>query len=280
MRKLGYAVVVGVTLIAAGPLVSSPPPPEFDLTVFGPAATDIVVTDPDGRVLESWRGELRPGDIVGLGPARLTPVNALPWEYLRLRTERALSAMYREWDSSRYARRSSDPTSSISWRWDWEVAAEYAPLPGFLWPTTTDEAETELRLVLFLRKEDTTGVGVVWMPADAPGNRIEIGYRSGADWRTREKKNADFSTSMAWVEAGRVVALRHIIPRSANFGSERMTPVAGTLKEFKDEVMRLPAPKVQADAVKQPGAGGSLRTWADFVTLSVPALTTRQGTHP
>ncbi len=244
MRKIRYAMVVGLALVATGPVTSSPPPQTFDFSVCGTKATDIVVTDTDGLVLETWRGELRPGDTVRLGPTRLSPANALPWDCLRLRPARALSGLYHEYTSeSLFVIGGTRPKKSSQ-----SIAGSGSALPRIaLWPTD-EVTESELRLVLFLRKEGANGAAAVWLPADAPNNRIEIGYRFGGSGRMRRNTKDDFTTSTAWVEAGRVFVLQ----ASADWiydrdGPPLLTPIARDLKHFKSEVLALPAPLPVAD---------------------------------
>ena len=260
-RKLGYAMAVGLTLVAAGPIASSPTPLAFDFRACGANATDIVVTDPDGVVLECWRGELRPGDTVRLGPARLTPANALPWDGLRLRPDRALSGAYRDYTSLLTLRGSHyDPPLTKD--------HEYK-LPRIeLWPMS-EKSRSELRLVLFIRKEGPTGAGVIWAPVNAPSNGIAIGYRFGGTGSMKRIQKYGLTTSVAWIEAGRVLALQAsddwIYCRD---GSVLLTPIAHDVKCFKSEVLALPAsprPPV-ADIIKDreftPSSQTTLAGWS------------------
>jgi hypothetical protein len=260
MRKLGYGIAVLVLFVGRAPGWNPPQPPAtFNLTLSSSNATDIVVTDANGCVLECWRGELKPGDTVRLGPGRLAPANALPWEYLRLRPARSLSPLYRMWDADRYAlharmMRYYRPAT-------FDPLLPPLPLPPGLLPTETDGAEADLRLVLFLRKEGTSGPGAVWMPAAAPPTapRKDVGGRfsgttEGILLELERRRfmsslptdaNCDFTTSVAAVEGGRVVALREptIRFRINNFNCwepQETVLIAQTLKELKDEVLRLP----------------------------------------
>ncbi|QJW95005.1 hypothetical protein FTUN_2531 [Frigoriglobus tundricola] len=243
MRTLGYAIALGLTLLVAGPTASSPPPPVFDLGVCGTNATDIVVTDPDGVVLECWRGELRPGDIVRLGPARLTPANALPWDCLRLRPDRALSGYYRDYESQVLCGHRShyDPGPNSQT----PEGVEYK-LPRIeLWPTD-EVSQLERRLVLFLRKEGREAAAV-WAPVAVPRtDRMELGYvNKDLAWATRRvhQKFGRFSTSIAWVEAGRVLVLQASLERiSYQNWSPQLTPIALDYEHFKTQVLALPAP--------------------------------------
>jgi len=258
METVGYALAVAMTL----PTLPIPPlptpervytePPSFNLLTCSANATDVVVTDAEGKVLECWRGELKPGEIVRLGPGRLTPANALPLTYLRLRPDRALSPLYRELDLATLPR-----------EW-YERAKTESDFPLGLW-SDAGEAEKELRLVLFLRKEGGDGVGRVWMPATVPPTPLvhevfeprfsgppRLAIRHPVDMK------ADFSTSIALVEGGHVLALRPAercldvswedfncfvaLSTPVAFTRTELAPVARTLGEFKDDVMRLPRP--------------------------------------
>lgn len=276
MRKIGCALALGAVLLTSDG-ASPQEPGAFSLPACGLHATDVVVTDADGRVLECWRGELKPGDIVRLGPARLSPANALPWELLRLRPE-------------------------VNWQ-DWygplpmgeaEVRSHFDNEPMWKrWPDlrpTDCNAPRGLRLVLFLRKDTPTpGLEPVWLPACARATgEYEIGYFGGSE-RDRRVSQNDFANSVALIEGGRVVALQHRFVYETSFYLREREPVvdliANTSGEFRESVARLTAIKAQADAARQytekePGAAGTLRTWGDFVNLSLPAFPTRQGTHP
>jgi hypothetical protein len=266
-------IAVGVLAQAAGH-VAEPPlvlrtlePPTFNLQRCNLGATDIVVTDPDGRVLECWRGELKPGDVVRLGPARLTPTNTLSWDHLRLRPDRTLSVMYHPGMGEMVGRRA--------------YVGPPDPFRVIVWPDVPEIVETELRLVLFLRKDGTTGAGAVWMPADSVPTP-QLGYYFGGE-RNRpprinlpHKADIDFSASVAWVEAGRVLALQDrplVTTRFSRWSGDRqpqLGPIALSLNEFNDEVSSLPAAlKMKGRSRRnESGTGESLRTWANFVTLT------------
>src|SRR5262245_10579801 len=93
MRLFGYAAVAVVALIAPNAAWAASPF-GFNLDRCCENATDIVMTDAEGRVLETWRGEFKPGEVLRLGAMRLTPANALPWEDVRLHPDRTLSPLY------------------------------------------------------------------------------------------------------------------------------------------------------------------------------------------
>ena len=232
MRRLGYAIAVGLTLVATGPISSSPSPPVFDLGVCGPNATDIVVTDPDGIVLETWRGELRPGDTVRLGAPRLTLANTLPLECQRLRPEPCGRGWYRPRPRI-YGRTSSysapgPPSMTCKWSFplDWN-------------------APTGRQFVLFLRKEGCEA-GAAWMPAAIPWiDRREMGYEDKElTWAIRQAhRNVGFTTSVAWIEAGRILVLQASNERiSDQSGPARLTPIALDYEHFKTLVQASPAP--------------------------------------
>ncbi|MBY0459366.1 MAG: hypothetical protein K2V38_18730, partial [Gemmataceae bacterium] len=173
MRKCGYVLALGVALLAApasngdvglvgGTADRAPQPQPFDLKANCLGATDIVVTDADGRVLECWRGELKPGEVVRLGPASLTLANALPLHALRLRPERSVNWLYQQ----------PEPAVWRDYYGPWR-----AGVSEFLAPNS---AERELRMVLFLRKEGTTGFGRVWMPPAAPVTQAQWELGGGA----------------------------------------------------------------------------------------------------
>jgi hypothetical protein len=237
MRKPVYAMAVVLVALTA-PSVSATPPDEFDLEYCGRNATDIVLTDLDGCVLECWRGELKPGAVVRLGWERLTPVNALPWEHLRLRPEPADNAWYR-------------PRPVVRRR-GWE------PPQLDKWPFPTDwDAATERSFVLFLRKEGTEGGGAIWMPA-AYWTRPRIGYWFSDPESRAElwKRNHDYSVCTAWIEGGRVLGLRKFARERFNFnefsGSDpqslALAPVAHDPKRFKAQVLTFPTPPANLNA--------------------------------
>jgi hypothetical protein len=190
VRTIVCPVALGLILLTAG-FAPAQEPRAFPLMACNTAATDVVVTDADGRVMESWRGGLQPGEVVRLGPARLSPANALPCEHLRLRPERALSGFYREsyasqldWWRPRLSTYSFDHgcrmwgESSPSRELLDPPLVFLPPLPVLFWPTTTEGAETELRLVLFLHKgrrsPDSRPSGYRRWPAPK-ANRIRLG---------------------------------------------------------------------------------------------------------
>jgi hypothetical protein len=257
MRKVTFGIAVSAILLSAEFAVAEPPTPNF--TAAAASATDIVVTDIEGRVLETWRGSLQPGNMVKLGLLRQSPVDVLPMEHVRLRPEFAISGLYRR------------------------VAAE------------NDEAEKQLRLVLFLRKEATPGgLQPYWWPALSReffiGVPIEFGYRFHE--QLRDNSSCDFGSSAAWVEGGRVLALQ--LPAGPTRGPSfrntlddltyptKLVPVADSLKEFKDKVMWLSAPpKTRPGEKAQSEPSGSLRSWADFGNfISYPPQPSAKGTTP
>src|SRR5687767_6482999 len=135
MPRLAVAIAAALLLTRVA-TAEHPLPPGFDPIGCG-VASHIVVTDPDGRVLESWRGDLQPGQTITLGPEGLTPAHALPWELHRLRPVHCGGAWYHA-TPLLHARDAGEPAGR--------------------------------RLVLFLRRagEAGSGPGVVWMPAFVP----------------------------------------------------------------------------------------------------------------
>lgn len=250
MFLFGYALAAMSFLI--------PPPPErptsqFDLAVCGANATDIVVTDTDGRVLESWRGELKPGDAVRLGPARLTPANALAWECLRLRPERTLNGLCCPPVVKR-------PRHTFDHTFGSDEAVYEAPQSSIIFPSIAD---TERRLVLFLRKEGTPGVGTVWMPAAAPPTRQQLAFtmssrRDPVRSYAVFDPNPDFTASVACAEAGRVVALKQEAGRPQVLwewdAAPRPATLAFELKHFKSEALATPTPPSDSTAPAPPRA--------------------------
>ena len=225
-------------------------PAGFSLLTCAANATDVVVVDPDGLVLESWRGELTAGEVVRLGPASLTLANALPLDYLRLRPDRTLSIMY------------SPITFGVQVIGPHRVHdVEFTPQSLIGCPDVPEVAETQFRFVLFLRKEGTTGVGRVWMPAASPGKiypthtEIVLGFSmSTLDYRfscSTDSSDVHFSTSVALVEAGRVLALQfhqHAVPKAWEDLAFQAFPtmgnihcVARNLPSFKEKLLSLPA---------------------------------------
>lgn len=192
-----------------------------------------MVTDPDGRVLESWRGGLKPGEVVRLGPNRLTPANALPLGWFRLSASRTLSGCFGEQDAA--------------WRGCYgagRALLSLAPPPA------------GPRLVLFLRKDGSSGPGAVWMPAAAPPTRLrgemvggeppQLVIRTFPDF----DPNPDFTTSAALVEDGRLLARDGFDEKPSGFrvGSWRrreptgqLAPLPLTLAELKQAAAGAPA---------------------------------------
>src|SRR5262245_40243170 len=84
MQKFGYTACI-LVLFATGIAHASPSPPGFGLEGCCCGATNIVVTDSAGCVLECWRGELKPGEILLFGHERRTISNVLEWKHARLR---------------------------------------------------------------------------------------------------------------------------------------------------------------------------------------------------
>jgi hypothetical protein len=69
--------------------------------------------------------------------------------------------------------------------------------------------------------------------------------RFGGAWESpAHVARDDFTACVALVEAGRVLAPQAPLARRAwmNGDLSETTPIAGTLKEFRDEVTRLPRP--------------------------------------
>src|SRR5262245_32928213 len=87
MPRFAPCVVAALLSPLSAQAYAPPNAPSFDLMAASSGATHIVVADTDGRILESWRGDLQPGEKLYLGPENLTPKDALPWELLRFRPE-------------------------------------------------------------------------------------------------------------------------------------------------------------------------------------------------
>lgn len=244
--------IAGFVATDAGPRTVSVAPPS-------PDATDVVVTDADGVVLECWRGDFRPGEVVRLGPGRLPLAHGLPWELLRLRPDRGLSKFYRHIDDLRYTWRWSrdDPRE---WAWGgWHYQSPPPPLPDWFWPTATDGAEAELRFVLFLRRETVAGLPTIWLPTTAPrlqkftmATCVPAQYDTGyGEWQ--------FANDAALIEGGRVLTPHKVWQRWGDSGQAHSTELAAaTLAEFKAATMRY---KVEIPARELP------RRWADFGPL-------------
>lgn len=218
-----------------------PMPPDFAACAAN--ATDIVVTDPEGTVLECWRGELKTGEVVRLGLGGLTPANALPMEWLRLRPDRPVSGFhtyrfYRLHQGSFY-----DTGEEVSDGW-WVSAVPF-------WSGVRSGIDTGLRLVLFLRKTGTSGAGATWSPAAAPVRegtlydhcRMEdprIGrFGHGANPpplpRFAACSSDDFTASVAFAEAGRVVAWQN----------GHWAPLALSADDFRADALARPAPQLK-----------------------------------
>ena len=184
MPRFAPALAVAAALfLSRGAAAESPLPLGFDPIGWG-GATHVVVTDPDGRVLESWRGDLQPGQKITLGPEALTLTHALPWELHRLRPV------------------------NCGGMWYHATPLLHAPDAG---------EPTGRRLVLFLRREGEagSGPGVVWMPAFVP-DAWEWGAwgpflrKRAMYWGSREFREPDvrdlWATNVAWIEDGQVLA--------------------------------------------------------------------------
>jgi hypothetical protein len=153
MRAFVHATMVVSAFLMAGVAKgdygsdseNSPTPFEFDLCLT--AATHIVLTTPEGVVLESWRGDLAPGDTVKLGSVPLAPIDTISMQFTRLRGEHP----YGEWY-----------------------------LPGCLGlksdrgrePAVLDR-QPGRRLLLFLRKVHDDTYGDFWWPAANSHQTIE-----------------------------------------------------------------------------------------------------------
>jgi hypothetical protein len=166
------------------------------------------------------------------------------------------------------------------------------------WPAASDGAEEQLRFVLFLRNEGTDGVGAVWMPVGAPPTQRPVrGYMYSGPGEALDSylaqravidglptdANCDFTSSVALVEGGRVLALQTppAVMRRSPDETPALMPVAGTLKDFKAEVMRIPAPRRSEEPRPPPEQGRSLRSWADFGTFTpYPPEPSAKGSHP
>ncbi len=241
--------------VMGDPKRQTPAVPEFSA---GAGTTDVVVTDADGCVLECWRGDFRPGDVVRLGTERLALQDALPWEFLRLRPDRGLSKFYRDADLCHVWHRSDLKSRYWKWRHTPELAPPLPPLPDRLWPTAEDGAETELRFVLFLRKEAVAGLPTIWGPATAVDS-YEFTMRSGRFRNESDGRSprSDFSRCVVLIEGGRVVAP---CPDEV---------AAATLAEFKTRAMLRTEPIPMGGYRFDPG----VRRYSNFGQLSaVPAL--------
>jgi hypothetical protein len=293
-----------VVLLTA-PLAPSQQPAAFNPTPCSATATDIVVADAEGRVLESWRGTLKPGDTVRLGAGRLTPERAMPWGYQWMRPQRVIGALYRGWnprssifenaartiieDKWEELLRGERPYSElweVTYKWPWSDVGNLGP----------ESKEPAIRYVLFLRRADfVPGGEPVWLPAQGPGwvdgFRAEIGYRflnrAGPPSYFAEARE-DFSTSVALVEGERVYALRR--SPGPSFWPAALTgcwesgvvPLSGNLNEFKEVALALPPARLFTNRNTASRSGDSLRAWEDFGTFasSLPPELSAKGTHP
>lgn len=246
--------IAGFVATDTGPRAISVAPP-------GPDATDVVVTDADGVVLECWGGDFRPGEVVRLGPGRVPLAHALPWELLRLRPDRGLSGFYRHVDEFRREWRTAE-TYRTRPRWDWGIALPPLPLPDWFWPTAADGAEADLRFVLFLRRETVAGLPTIWALATAdqhceftPAIRFEMKISDPGGY-----PRCDIARCVVLVEGGRVVAPHQAVQRYDDPTAPYSTAqVAATLAEFKAATMRY---KVEIPARELP------RRWAAFGPLA------------
>lgn len=233
--------VAGLILLGAG--FARAEPPTFNTIACSLAATDIVVTDSEGRVLETWRGGLQPGDTVRLGALRQKPANALPMGHLRLRPDPAVSGLYRQSDPDQYRCRSEEvgqPAQKDHWFSDFPTS-----LPIQFRPAASDRAENSFRLVMFLRKESMPGLQPIWRPATRLGWRefefeSPVFHPSGFQRHERD----DFSGCIAQVEGGRVLGVQqdplvgYYTTRWLYPNPVYLVPLANTLQEFKEAVMR------------------------------------------
>jgi hypothetical protein len=267
MRTFGHALAVGAVLLVA-PCASAHYTTQFDLALCTANATDIVVVDPDGRVLECWRGELKVGETVALGPAHLTVANALPWDQRWLRPDRALDVLHAPYRRDILAHRDHTlDTLTIAYRGYIETG--YSP-PRVALFVPSEMACTAPRFVLFLRKECGDGLGAVWMPAVAPPAMRLVPRHcwGGPDpdtWDSYFKLsvsgNIDFTTSVAWVESDRVLALQAPVPSTAfsdglcgqRTGAGQVAPIALNLTTFKEDVLSQPRPLAARHATEWQG---------------------------
>lgn len=270
MRTFGCVIAALLLLAAPGvtqeggfqvPATLGPPidPATTDVT-----ATDVVVTDADGRVLECWRGDFKPGEVVRLGSGRLPLAHALPWELLRLRPDRGLSKFYRNIDDLRHAW--GKYWVVRSWGWNWDPLPPSPSLPMYFWPTTTDGAEADLRLVLFLRKEAVAGLPTIWLPATAVVQQ-KLSMVSYVSAEPAPGSGAHhFTDDVALIESGRVVAPRKVWQRYGDSDRAYSTELtAATLAEFKAATMRYKVVDIPARELP--------RRWADFGPLvALPPL--------
>jgi hypothetical protein len=228
MRKLRHAAVLVSVLLLPMPASAWCPPPDkellsFNLTACCGSATHIVVVEPNGRVIESWRGDLKPGEQVFLGPEGLTPINAMPWEFLRLRPECNGGGWYH--------------ASSLH-------------------PDAEPEAASNKRLILFLRRAAThpNGSGMVWMPADIsgnhpaawlgrpqPGETMAFGFDYSRSWIAVVDM---WASNAVWIEDGQVLAVQTppVVYRNDQFrdNNRRLDLLAPAVNEFKQKVLMHP----------------------------------------
>ena len=202
MQTFGCAACAIVLLIADA-VSASPPPPGFSLEVCCCGATNIVVTDLAGRVLECWRGELKPGEVLRLGYERRAISDVLEWEHARLRSVLTENPWYQP---QAFPELRTEPICEA--------------LSSLKQPSSFNRGDgTEQRFVLFLKKE--TAPLSLWLP-------------SSPDFHDKH----DFAVCTAWVENGRVVAIHS----SGSWMPTYVAPIADSLEEFKVDVLARPAP--------------------------------------
>ena len=252
MRTFGCGIAA-LLLLAPGTGYTSP---RLELNLSRYDTTDVVVTDADGVVLECWRGDFRPGEVVRLGPGRLPLAHALPWELLRLRPDRSLSRFYRNTDDLRRAW--GENWAVRSWGWNWDPLPPSPSLPMYFWPTATDGAEADLRLVLFLRRERVAGLPTIWIPTASPRPQKFTTATYVPEEPTAVYGSRDYTNHVVMVEGGRVV----------NPHPDEVA--ATTLAEFKTVAM------LRTQSIPTYGAkfDGAVRRYAAFGPLAaLPPLT-------
>ena len=205
MRKFGSAVVV-LFLFAVDQAPGRPNGAGFDLKRCGPVATDIVLTDYDGRVIETWRGDMKPGEMLLLGSEYRLPANVLPWKDMWLCPYQGPSGWYHPQVLPVIR---TDVTCEAH-----RLFARSVPLNRV--------PEVQRRLVFFLQKMWSRPYPygrAFYVPAGTDGS----GYLS-------------FTNSIAWIEGDRVLAM------SDGWYWPTMARAAANVANFKAEVTACPAP--------------------------------------